>query len=178
MSTPGLLLDVFFPPSVTFVLDFTELPSPMGLALYFQVDLSPKRLDGFLSNRTDCISPNRPWLHWLLHEAVFNDVHVLMLGRQAFHYPFCCNSITIRKIINSKLIFLPNSQLGQIPCHPTGTWQICENQYKSDRGREKNHPVAGQGSTRSQNSCQIEVSSRNGRDISSSVYGTTRCPQL
>ena len=32
-----------FPPSVTFVLDFTELPSPMGLALYFQVDLSPKR---------------------------------------------------------------------------------------------------------------------------------------
>ena len=33
----------FFPPSVTFVLDFTELQSPMGLALYFQVDLSPKR---------------------------------------------------------------------------------------------------------------------------------------
>ena len=43
VSTPGLLLDVFFPPSVTFVLDFTELPSPIGLALYFQVDLSPKR---------------------------------------------------------------------------------------------------------------------------------------
>ena len=43
VSTPGLLLDVFFPPSVTFVLDFTELQSPMGLALYFQVDLSPKR---------------------------------------------------------------------------------------------------------------------------------------
>ena len=33
----------FFPPSVTFVLDFTEVQSPMGLALYFQVDLSPKR---------------------------------------------------------------------------------------------------------------------------------------
>ena len=118
-----------FPPSVTFVLDFTELPSPMGLALYFQVDLSPKRLDGFLSNHTDCISPNRPWLHLLLHEAVFNDAHALMLGRQAFHYPICCNSITIRKIINSKLILLPNSQLGHVPsftpphfCHPPAWW--------------------------------------------------------
>merc|ERR1712218_429293 len=39
-----------FPPSGTFVLDFTELPSPSGLARYFQVALSPKRLDGFLSN--------------------------------------------------------------------------------------------------------------------------------
>ena len=51
---------VFFPPSVTFVLVFTDLPSPSGLARYFQVDLSPKRLDGFLSNHTECISPNRP----------------------------------------------------------------------------------------------------------------------
>ena len=77
----------------------------------------------------------------------------------------------------SILVFWSQIHL-KIPCQPTGTWQICENQYKSDRGREKNHPVAGQGSTRSQNSRQIEFSSRNGREISSSVYGTTRCPQL
>ena len=109
---------VFFPPSVTFVLVFTDLPSPSGLARYFQVDLSPKRLDGFLSNRTDCISPNRPWLHWLLHEAVFNDVHVLMQVKLAFHYPICCISITIGKRSTPRSSFfiftkLPNSQL----CH-------------------------------------------------------------
>ena len=66
----------------------------------------------------------------------------------------------------------------KIQCQPHGTWQFSEIQYKSDRGREKKHPAAGQGSTRSQNSRQIEFSSRNGREISSSVYGTTRCPQL
>ena len=42
----------------------------------------------------------------------------------------------------------------------------------------KKHPAAGQGSTRSQNSRQIEFSSRNGREISSSVYGRTRPTQL
>ena len=66
----------------------------------------------------------------------------------------------------------------KIQCQPHGTWQFSEIQYKSDRGREKKHPAAGQGSTRSQNSCQIEFSSINGREIGSSVYGTTRCPQL
>ena len=42
----------------------------------------------------------------------------------------------------------------------------------------KNPPVAGQGLTRSQNSCRIEFSSKNGWEISSSVFGTTRWPQL
>ena len=43
----------------------------------------------------------------------------------------------------SILVFWSQIHL-KIPCQPTGTWQICENQYKSDRGREKNHQVAGQ----------------------------------
>ena len=129
MSAPGLLLDGFFPALCDFCIGFHRFAKSQWAGMYFQVDLSPKRLDGFFSNRTDCISPNRPWLHWWLHEAVFNDVHVLMLGRQAFHYPICCNSITIRKIINSKLILLPNSQLGHVPsftpphfCHPPAWW--------------------------------------------------------
>ena len=50
----------------------------------------------------------------------------------------------------------------KIQCQPHGTWQFSEIQYKSDKGREKNHPAAGQGSTRSQNTCQIEFSSRKG----------------
>ena len=39
LSTPGLRLEVFPPLSVTFVLNFTDLPSPRELAGYFQVNL-------------------------------------------------------------------------------------------------------------------------------------------
>ena len=77
----------------------------------------------------------------------------------------------------------------KIPCQPPGTWglglgpgnwdlakSVKSNTKVTEGG--KNHPAAGHKSTRSQNSCQIEFSSRNGREIRTSVYGTTRCPQL
>ena len=53
-----------------------------------------------------------------------------------------------------------------------------KNKTKMTEGRKKNPPVAGQGLRWSQNSCRIEFSSKNGWEISSSVYGMTRWPQL
>ena len=51
---------------------------------------------------------------------------------------------------------------------------LLKDKRKVTEGRKNNPPVAGQGLRWSQNSCRIEFSSKNGREISSSVYGTTR----
>ena len=64
------------------------------------------------------------------------------------------------------------------PSTSTGTMVFCWSCKQSWNCNNANPPVAGQGLTRSQNSCRIEFSSKNGREISSSVFGTTRWPQL
>ena len=56
--------------------------------------------------------------------------------------------------------------------------KLQKDKTKVTEGRGKTPPVPGQGLTRSQNSCRNQFSSKNGREISSSVYGTTRWPQL
>ena len=73
----------------------------------------------------------------------------------------------------------PCEQKWQIwPSTSTGTMVFCWSCKQSWSWSNANPPVAGQGLTRSQNSCRIEFSSKNGREISSSLYGTTRCGQL
>ena len=64
------------------------------------------------------------------------------------------------------------------PSTSTRTMVFCWSCKQSWSWSNANPPVAGQGLTRSQNSCRIEFSSKNGREISSSVFGTTRWPQL
>ena len=64
------------------------------------------------------------------------------------------------------------------PSTSTGTMVFCWSCKRSWCWSNANPPVAGQGLTRSQNSCRIKFSSKNGREISSSVFGTTRWPQL
>ena len=56
--------------------------------------------------------------------------------------------------------------------------KLLKDKTKVTEGGGRTPPVPGQGLTRSQNSCRLEFSPKNGREISSSVYGTTRWPQL
>ena len=76
----------------------------------------------------------------------------------------------------SILAFWRPIHLAKYLASPLGLGKSVTSNTKVTEGGKKNQ-AAGQGSTRSQNTCQIEFSSRKGPEISSSVYGTTRCLQ-
>ena len=73
----------------------------------------------------------------------------------------------------SILAFWRPIHLAKYLASPLGLGKSVTSNTKVTEGGKKNQ-AAGQGSTRSQNTCQIEFSSRKGPEISSSVYGTTR----
>ena len=103
-----------------------------------------------------------PWLRSLLREQ--RILHVLQLEGLQFPYGFCQHGLS-------------DHAASLIRNHIDHIW-FCWSCKQSWSCSNANPPVAGQGLTRSQNSCRIEFSSKNGREISSSVYGTTWWPQL
>ena len=127
---------------------------------------------------TDIVNPGKlllqltPWTSW-------HSVHRALVR--------CLAQTSIRRTTRAKLCLdyricsLANTceQKWQIwPSTSTGTMVFCWSCKQSWSWSNANPPAAGQGLTRSQNSCQIEFSSKNGREISSSLIGLTRGGQL
>ena len=108
--------------------------------------------------------------------SLFNDDAVLtILKSTGFNYG-TRNTKEMQNYTGEKSILAVFEEILLKSCLEHSKLQ--KDKTKVTEGGGKTPPVPGQGLTRSQNSCRIEFSSKNGREISSSVYGTTRWPQL